>query len=155
MAGFSFLVASHWEGAEIGDMARAQLGAQASSDPERIRLEGEAITLPPELATPFGLVLHELATNAGKYGALSNEKGRIILRWALKRGNDGRRLSVVWQEFGGPKVSPPEKRGFGGVLIERGLPGATVQRNFAPDGLVCTIEVDLMEPRHNGQGSGQ
>lgn len=148
------LVASNWEGAEIAELARTQLAAQSSNDPERIRLEGEPVTLPPELATPFGLLLHELATNAGKYGALSNNEGWVRLNWKLANGNEGPRLSVVWQEFDGPEVSPPERRGFGGVLIERGLPGATVERNFAPDGLICTIEVDLMEPRNNGEEIG-
>lgn len=146
------LVASNWEGAELGELARTQLGAQVRNDPDRIQLEGEPITLPPELATPFGLLLHELATNAGKYGALSNDKGRVNLSWGRTSGNNGSRLAVTWQEFGGPKVSPPERRGFGGVLIERGLPGAIVQRDFAPDGLICTIEVDLMEAKQNGEG---
>jgi two-component system CheB/CheR fusion protein len=151
----NLLVASDWEGAELAELARTQLAPHARTDPDRLRLEGDPVTLSPELATPFGLVLHELATNAAKYGAFSNDKGRVILGWKLTTGNDGRHLSVVWQEFDGPEVSPPERRGFGGVLIERGLPGATVERNFDPDGLVCTIEVDLMEPKHNGEASRQ
>lgn len=153
-AAHKLLVDSNWEGAEIGELARTQLEAHVRSDPERLRIEGEAVTLPPELATPFGLVLHELATNAAKYGAFSNEKGSVSLTWELERRNDRRHLAVVWQECGGPAVTPPTRQGFGGVLIERSLPGTTVEREFAPTGVVCTFDIQLPEPEHNGESTG-
>ena len=110
---------------------------------------GEPVTLAPEFATPFGLVLHELATNAAKYGAFSVTSGRVLLSWNLT-GVDGKRLfKVIWREVDGPPVVTPQQKGFGGSLIERGLPGATVHREFAPEGLVCTIELVLPEEQRN------
>jgi len=103
-----------------------------------------------DFATPFGLVLHELATNAAKYGALSVETGRVLLSWTLGVENGTRLFRVTWRESGGPPVTAPEKRGFGGSLIERSLAGATVRREFARSGLVCTIELELPEDRGNG-----
>ncbi|WP_199902593.1 chemotaxis protein CheB [Azospirillum sp. B4] len=146
----TLLVDGHWEGAELTALARVQLAAYMGADPQRLRLEGEAVLLPPHLATPFGLVLHELATNAAKYGAFSTAGGRVLLSWT--RGErDGRPiLAVSWREFGGPVVVVPERQGFGGVLIERGLPGAVVARRFDPAGLVCTIEIGLEEEEHDG-----
>lgn len=116
---------------------------------EKLQMEGEPLELPPSLATPFGLVLHELATNAAKYGALHTEDGRVKLSW--KRGNNHRELIVVWEESGGPPVEPPAKQGFGGAMIEKSLPGATVTRDFNPSGLVCTIKIELPET-HDGNG---
>lgn len=137
------LVDSEWSGAELSALALSQLEAYAGSDRRRLQIEGEPVMLPPDLATPFGLVLHELATNAAKYGAFSTGNGRVSLSWKL--GNNRRRLTVFWQERGGPPVEPPSEQGFGGVLIEKSLPGSTVQREFQPDGVVCTIDIELPE----------
>ncbi|RVJ77274.1 chemotaxis protein CheB [Sinorhizobium medicae] len=142
------LVDSEWSGAELNELARRQLDAYAASDRRRLQIEGEPVTLPPDLATPFGLVLHELATNAAKYGAFSTGNGQIKLSWKL--GNNGRSLGVIWQERGGPPVEPPSEQGFGGVLIEKSLPGSTVHRDFQPDGVVCTIDIELPEIRPDG-----
>lgn len=145
------LVGSNWEGAEIGALARSQLKAYLEPESDRLHIEGEAMTLPPDLATPFGLALHELAANAAKYGALSTGAGRIDLSWTAQSGPQGRRLKVVWREHGGPAVQPPKRRGFGSTLIERGIPHAQVRHEFAPDGVVCTIEFDLPETGDGGQ----
>jgi two-component system CheB/CheR fusion protein len=144
------LVDSEWAGAELAALALSQLDAYAGRDRRRLKIEGDPVTLTPEIATPFGLVLHELATNAAKYGAFSTPQGRVTLSWKLNQGNNGRRLTVVWKERGGPPVKPPETQGFGGVLIEKGLPGAVVHRDFEPEGVVCTMEVDLPEIPDNG-----
>ncbi|MFC0805305.1 chemotaxis protein CheB [Ensifer sp. P24N7] len=135
------LLDSEWRGAELGDLALRQLEAYVSNDQRRLQIEGEPVTLPPDLATPFGLVLHELATNAAKYGAFSTENGQVRLSWQL--GNNERHLTVIWVEQGGPHVDPPMTQGFGGVLIEKSLPGATVHREFQPTGVVCTIQIEL------------
>ncbi|ASY66611.1 Chemotaxis protein methyltransferase CheR (plasmid) [Sinorhizobium sojae CCBAU 05684] len=135
------LVESEWRGAELGMLAFSQLEAYIGGDRQRLRIEGESVMLPPDIATPFGLVLHELATNAAKYGALAVANGQVALSWKL--GSEGRRLSVTWREIGGPPVKPPEEQGFGGVLIEKSLPGATVRRDFRLDGIVCTIDIEL------------
>jgi two-component system CheB/CheR fusion protein len=135
----ALLVASEWAGAEIGDMAREQLQPYLADDAERLRISGEAVLLPADIATPFGLVLHELATNAAKYGALSRRKGTVSLSWTVKSRGDERAVTVVWKEQGGPAVKAPKASGLGSTLIERVIPNATVKREFAADGFVCTI----------------
>ncbi|OHV80565.1 chemotaxis protein CheB [Ensifer sp. LCM 4579] len=147
-AAHKLLVASDWRGAELGELALSQLHAYGGSDRQKLRVEGESVMLPPDIATPFGLVLHELATNAAKYGAFATEDGQVILTWKLR--NNGRRLTVTWEERGGPPVKPPDHTGFGGVLIEKSLPGTKVHRDFRPDGIVCTIEIELPETPQNG-----
>ena len=108
------------------------------------------MTLPADLATPFGLVLHELATNAAKHGSLSRPGGRVNLRWTVESRNNQPTLTVIWSESGGPPVQPPKTSGFGGVLIENGLPHAVVRREFRPDGLVRTMEIPLSEVADSG-----
>jgi two-component system, chemotaxis family, CheB/CheR fusion protein len=144
------LVEARWEGAGIEPLARAQLSAHITDDTHRLRLQGDPVMVPPDLATPLGLVLHELATNAAKYGALSVETGQVLLSWTVEPTNGQRLFRLTWQETGGPTVVPPKRTGFGGALIERSLPGATVRREFAPEGVICTIELDFPEPSRNG-----
>ncbi|MQW89072.1 chemotaxis protein CheB [Sinorhizobium saheli] len=141
----NLLVESEWAGAELGALALGQLQAYAGGDRRRLRIKGEPVMLTPELATPFGLVLHELATNAAKYGAFSTKHGRVALTWDVSERTEGRHLTVTWKESGGPPVNQPKEQGFGGVLIEKGLPGSVVHRQFQSDGLVCTIEIELPE----------
>ena len=145
----ALLVDARWKGTDLGDLARNQLAAYLGDDPSRLRLQGDPVILPPDFATPLGLVLHELATNAAKYGAFSVGTGQVTLSWAVAM-EDGRRMfRVAWREFGGPPVLPPERNGFGGTLIERSLPGATVHREFAPAGVTCTFEIQLSEEQAN------
>lgn len=148
----NLLVKSHWRGAELGALAREQLGPYITRSITRVRIEGRALTLPPDLATPFGLVLHELATNAAKYGSLSNEKGTVELTWRTTSGNAQRLLTVEWRECGGPPVTKPEATGLGSLLIESGLPNATVRREFNPEGVVCTIELPVPEAAEHEVG---
>jgi hypothetical protein len=125
-------------------IARSQLDAYRSSEnPNRLRIDGAAVTLPADLATPFGLMLHELATNAAKYGSLSRPGGGVALHWSLSTVKGQPALTVMWKESGGPPVSPPKTAGFGGALIDGGLPRAVVHREFRPDGLVCTMQIPL------------
>jgi two-component system CheB/CheR fusion protein len=147
----SLLLGSSWTGAEVAAIARSQLDPYRSSDnPDRLRIEGDPVTLPADLATPFGLVLHELATNAAKHGALSRPGGSVRLSWSMTSRNNTPALTVIWSETGGPPVQPPKTSGFGGVLIENGLPHAVVGREFRPEGLVCTMEIPLPEASENG-----
>ena len=122
------------------------------SDVARLRIEGEAINLPADLATPFGLVLHELATNAAKYGSLTASKGTVDLSWRLSTRSEERLLTVQWQERDGPPVVEPKATGFGSSLIEKGLPNAKVRHEFRPGGVVCTIELPMPEAAENGVG---
>jgi PAS domain S-box-containing protein len=133
------LVETGWLAADLRDLASRQVAVAQG----RVRLAGPDVTLSPILATSLGLVLHELVTNAAKYGALSAPQGGVDLSWELA-GDDGqRRVLMTWTERGGPPVKPPERQGFGSTLIERSLPGATVERRFEPEGLVCTIDLPL------------
>ncbi len=147
----TLLVESDWAGADLAELAQQQLNAYATGNPDRFRIAGEAISLPAELATPFGLVLHELATNAAKYGALSNERGRVSVTWIVSRGNNERLLCVEWREIAGPPVKSPGAGGFGSTLIENAIPGAQVKRVFNAGGLACTIELALPEDGHNAR----
>jgi len=136
------LVQSDWQGADLAALTRVQLQAYAA-DGRRMRVEGPAVSLPAELATPFGLVLHELATNAAKYGALSRAGGEVGVTWELS-GRDGQRvLRLVWRETGGPQPAGSSPGGLGSKLIDNAIPGARVRREFGGDGLACTIELPL------------
>ena len=147
----SLLLGSSWTGAEVAAIAHSQLDAYRSADnPDRLSIEGDPVTLPADLATPFGLVLHELATNAAKHGALSRPGGTVMLRWSMTSRNKTPTLTVIWSETGGPPIQPPKTSGFGGVLIENGLPHAVVRREFRPEGLVCTMEIPVPETSENG-----
>ncbi|MEH2488876.1 PAS domain S-box-containing protein [Bradyrhizobium sp. AZCC 2230] len=142
-AAHSLLVDSEWKGADLATLARKQLEAYVSGNPDRLRLTGEPMFLPADLATPFGLVFHELATNAAKYGSFSQPAGTVDMDWSLQIQNGHPVLTVVWRERGGPKTAEPKTKGFGSELIERAIPNATVRREFTADGVVCTIDVKL------------
>jgi two-component system, chemotaxis family, CheB/CheR fusion protein len=148
----SLLVGTDWKGADFAELARQQLAPYITDNPNRLRLQGSSISLPADLATPFGLVLHELATNAAKHGSLSVANGTVTLSWTTTAGNPERVLKVVWQESGGPSVGEPRSAGFGGALIDSVIPGAQVERKFPPDGFVCTIELPLREETESANG---
>jgi two-component system CheB/CheR fusion protein len=139
----NLLVEANWKGAELGELARKQLKPYATANPDRIRIGGEPVILPADLATPFGLVLHELATNAAKHGSLSGDKGTVSLTWLLDSRNNPPALAVLWEERGGPPVTVPNNRGLGTALITGGIPSARVEQEFHRDGLVCKIELPL------------
>jgi len=109
----------------------------------RFSLAGPDATMPPKSAVAFALAIHELCTNAAKYGALKAEAGRIAIDWALAEAADGARLRLTWRESGGPPVTEPARRGFGSRLLERGLSAelkGQVRLRFPPEGLVCEID---------------
>jgi two-component system CheB/CheR fusion protein len=137
------LVESDWKGADLGALVSHQLEAYVAKNRSRLAIIGEPLSLPADLATPFGLVFHELATNAAKHGSLSRPTGKIRLHWTLNTRNKPRTLTVVWQELDGPRPKAPNRVGFGTALIENGIPNATVKREFPPDGLICTITVPM------------
>jgi PAS domain S-box-containing protein len=119
---------------------------QAVLEVERVRLrpEGPSVRLAPPEAQRLAMAVHELASNATRHGALSGQDGQIDLEWQLLDG--GSRLRLVWQERGGPGTETPAHTGFGFALLERGLsdgPGGGARLHFTPDGLRCTIELEL------------
>lgn len=145
-AAHGLLVQSDWQGADMEAMARAQLEPYLADDFGRVHIAGEPVSLPAELATPFGLVLHELAANAAKYGALSASAGRVDLHWTLSGNGGGRWLTIVWKEKGGPTPARGAKSGFGSILIDQSIPNAKVNRDFTAEGFTCTIVLPLTEP---------
>jgi len=109
----------------------------------RILLAGPDLLLEPHIALAMHVIIHELATNASKYGALTSTAGAVEVIWDSSPFLGGQGLAIQWRERGGPKVTRPERRGFGTQLIARALPGAQVDLDFAPDGLVCRLLLDL------------
>ncbi|HYC03153.1 MAG TPA: PAS domain-containing protein [Azospirillaceae bacterium] len=134
----SLLAASRWEGVDIGKLAREELAPFAGRDASRVTISGPMMRLRPEAAQTLALALHELATNAAKYGALSVQGGRLDVAW----GVDGAMLDLRWRERGGPPVAPPTRRGFGSTLIGTGvehqLQGRVVM-DWRREGLECQL----------------
>lgn len=132
------LVSQSWHGADLRDLLGTTLSATIDPKSPQVGLEGPPIMLTPDAAQNLGLAFHELATNASKYGALSVPGGRLQVSW--RRLSEG--VSISWKELNGPDVIPPQRRGFGRVLLER-LVGVTlngsVELDFRPEGLVCEI----------------
>jgi two-component system CheB/CheR fusion protein len=150
----SLLVDSEWAGADLHKLVETELEAYAG-DLTRFHVKGEAVSLPANVATPFGLVLHELATNAIKYGALSNGTGHVDLAWSVRQVDHGPVLEFHWREVEGPPVKKPLSQGFGSNLIRRGLPGASVEHEFRPDGVTCTIALPIPPATKGGLGGSQ
>src|SRR5262249_39880907 len=132
------LIRNEWQGVDVEDLVRAQLAHLADLVGSRIAVDGPKLRLNAAAAQAIGLALHELATNAGKYGALSVDAGRVDVSWRF----DGDIFSMSWLVRNGPAVSPPEQHGFGSTVIDsmakRTLDGE-VQLDFAPSGLVWRL----------------
>jgi two-component sensor histidine kinase len=136
----SLFVESRWAGAELSTIARQELAPYTTPAATRVHISGPQVVLEPNAAQAITVTLHELATNAAKYGALSAAEGRIDLTW--QREPDGR-LIVRWQETGGPPVQTPSRRGFGGRVIEQMVSQlrGSVQFDWRREGLVCEITI--------------
>jgi two-component sensor histidine kinase len=131
-----------WQGSELQDVIARVLNPYLLNNPERVRMFGPKVPLSPRLAVVLSMIVHEIATNAAKYGALSNDSGTVTLDWEIIEGNDGRQLRLLWTEAGGPHVTAPVQRGFGSRLIERSARdqlGGEATVDFLPRGVVCTV----------------
>jgi PAS domain S-box-containing protein len=141
----NLLTEQNWGGAPLETVVRdatEPLGGRQG----RFAVSGEPLWLTPRAALALALALHELGTNAAKYGALSADGGRVSVAWR----SEGDRLLIEWKEEGGPPVAPPGRRGFGTRLIEQGLGadlGGKARLTFEPDGLRCAIDAALAEVR--------
>ena len=140
-AAHDLLTRESWEGATLDSLVRETLGLYDGGE-ARIDWAGPPVRLNPKAAVSLVMALHELSTNAAKYGALSVPEGRVTVSWSVERD----RLALEWRERGGPPVAPPGRRGFGLRMIERALAadmsgGAKLE--FAPEGLVCRIDATL------------
>lgn len=142
------LTAKAWMEADLHEVIARTLAPHGVGD--RLDLNGPAIILRPQVTMAFALALHELATNACKYGALSAENGRVALSWQVSDDTvaDESRLHMEWRETDGPPVSPPNRHGFGSRMIERSLRAyfhGEAQLDFQPTGLVFTLNAPLAE----------
>jgi two-component sensor histidine kinase len=138
-ASHDVLVRENWQGAPLADLVRQQLVPFAEIQSSRLELAGPDVVVTAEAAQALGLAIHELATNAIKYGALSVPAGKVSVSWALQgEASAPRALALSWIEQDGPPVLPPERKGFGhvviGEMVERSL-GAKVAMEFARVGL--------------------
>jgi PAS domain S-box-containing protein len=140
----NLLMQSSSQTATLRDLITGELSHYAADDGSRYTIEGDDVSLQSKSAVPIGMLFHELATNAMKYGALSVPAGRVEVSWSLDQG--ARSLRVQWVETGGPAVGTPRQRGFGSRLIERGLAhelGADVRLSFDPGGVRCAMNMPL------------
>ena len=132
------LTQQNWERAPVRDILNRTL---EPFQKERITASGPDVTLDLQKALALTMALHELATNAVKYGALSNDSGQVRIDWTVHEEQDAAHLKVCWEERDGPLVQAPTRKGFGSRLIEASLKNAQVL--FAPEGITCTMEVSL------------
>ncbi len=137
------LVRNEWRGVDIAELARAQLAHYGGYFGDRIRLSGEPLMIRPVAAQAIGMALHELGTNAGKYGALAGAAGTIEIAWSVTGAGEAARFAISWFERGGPPVAEPGRRGFGTTVVEmmsRRSLDADVVYDLGPEGVDWRLE---------------
>ncbi len=144
----NLLTLTSWRDADLHDIAEQELAPYKREADERVVIDGPGVNLPPRYAINLGLVLHELVTNAAKYGALSVPTGRLELSWSVEQpeGQPTRLLRILWSESGGPPVEPPKRQGFGSRLIRRSIEGeldGTLTIDFAASGVSYGLSLPL------------
>ena len=147
---YSLLSNEAWQNVSLQTLLQEELRPFQSSGRANIVLAGPAVALAPRAALALGMAVHELTTNAVKYGALSSPEGRVDVTWRIEATEDAAELALQWLETGGPPVSPPTRRGFGMTMIERGLKqdmSARVEIEFAPEGVNALIRAPLTPSR--------
>jgi two-component sensor histidine kinase len=135
-----------WAHVGLHDIVAQALEPYRSRGENRIHIKGERVQIPPRMALALAMALQELATNAIKYGALSNSIGQISVQWSVGGEGPLRRLHLTWREVEGPQVAVPKRRGFGTRLIERSLAqdlDGSVRIEFAPEGIICSVDAPL------------
>ncbi len=141
------LAREKWLGAHLHELIANEFAAYVGDDSAALAIAGDDLMLTARAAQTLSLALHELTTNAAKYGALSVPGGRVAIRSSVEPAAEGPPdLLLTWTESGGPAITPPESRGFGSVVIERGIAhdlGGTTSLEFDPAGLRCTIRFPL------------
>jgi len=138
------LIQENWHGVSLDELVRSQLGSYLDDGRSRLVIAGDGVLLKPDVAQSLGLALHELASNAEKFGALSVPEGRVSVAWRRVPQSEGEAVELLWTESGGPSVAPPIRRGFGTLVIEGNLPralDAQVDLTFAAQGVHCKIVI--------------
>ena len=146
------LLADSAEGAGLAEVMQAALASHDDGMPGRIVFHGPDLPIGRRAALSFALMMHELATNAVKYGSLSRTGGHVDLSWQVDGSAADPELQLEWREAGGPEVKPPNRKGFGSRLIERGLAGSLggqVSLTYAPEGLVCRVTASVKALRQS------
>ncbi len=149
----SLLTEAVWQTASVREIMEKELRPYNDVRGQRITLSGPAVELPSDAAVPIGMAIHELTTNAAKYGALSVPRGRVSVSWEAEAADEGLRLKLVWEESGGPEVSAPTRQGFGSRLLHRVLAtqlNAKVDMDFRPEGLKVALETILKHEPNKG-----
>lgn len=147
----TILTQRSWDSADLYEIVASAVGPHRASGKGQFEIAGPILRLGPKTAVALSMAVHELCTNATKYGALSSEAGRVEIAWSTDQGQ----FSWAWRELGGPAVVAPQHIGFGSRLIERSLAvqlSAKVSMDYAPKGLVCTIEAPLSAIRDGEAG---
>ena len=142
----SLLTHNSWAGVLLSDLVEAELSVHAPAGTTRWSADGGVVVLDPQRALALGMGLHELATNAAKYGALSTAGGHVSVSWDSRTAGDETRLTLTWQETGGPVVAPPTRKGFGTQMMTRGLArelDGEVTLSFPEAGARCHMDVPL------------
>ncbi|MGG5888277.1 HWE histidine kinase domain-containing protein [Falsiroseomonas sp. HC035] len=155
-AAHDVLTNESWEGATLSEIAEGALRAFRIGKNDRFKVGGPRIWLSPRLSLAFVMALHELATNAVKYGSLSNEKGRVTLNWDILEACRSNRLWLRWEELDGPAVTPPIRTGFGTRMIERALAselGGNAEIEYRQRGILFTLEAPL--PQNGSQSNSR
>jgi two-component sensor histidine kinase len=135
------LTTENWDKAPLRDVVERALRPFATS---RIVISGQSVALPASSSLMLTLCLHELATNAAKYGALSNDSGKVQVAWETFGNDRDRKVRLTWRETSGPPVTLPERKGFGSLLIEQAVSAGSGTLDFRPDGLTCALELSLL-----------
>ncbi len=139
------LTRQDWASASVVDLVDRALLPFRGAERKRIATRGPDAQIDPSKALLLSMAIHELGTNAAKYGALSNDSGTVDLAWTMSALAEGRHLTFVWREEGGPLVAPPTRKGFGSRMIEGSLKGkqGSVKFDFAPVGLAVTLDMAI------------
>jgi PAS domain S-box-containing protein len=154
-ASLDLLVREDWRGVSVKELVQSQLGHYGEQGGKRVEVEGPHLLLNPLAAQYLGMALHELSTNAVKYGALSGAAGRVVIGWRLEGRRGQQRLHFSWLERGGPPVTPPQEKGFGHMVIERMAAEALQGRvtlEFPREGLRWTLDADAAATIYEGDG---
>jgi PAS domain S-box-containing protein len=154
----NLLTAGGWERASLDDLVSMELEPYAGRGRERLVISGEPLDLKPLEAISLGMIFHELATNAAKYGALSVPSGRVVVAWRVNPDSGRPHVKIDWREQRGPMVATPTRYGFGSRLIERSVIqdlGGKIELTYAPDGFRCSMDLRLDRTRGAERGSIQ
>tara|TARA_R110002072_G_scaffold58144_2_gene148719 strand:- start:14592 stop:15995 length:1404 start_codon:yes stop_codon:yes gene_type:complete len=144
-AAHNLLTSCNWESAEVRSLIQGSLAAALGNAAERCELDGAEIVLRPQQAVALAMIVHELATNALKYGALSVPDGRVAIQWVTETVGETVSVELDWKESGGPPVAAPQSKGFGSRLIQSGLGGrnGAVSIEYERSGLHCHIKGEV------------